>query len=137
MAELESQQEIELEAEAKEWLEKIDKGHNDTSRRYERTREILAEKNRQVAALQRRLENTPSQTELIQYQRRFVELYDSINLKLEENRKLYTNYNSYLEMRNLLQSEIDMLNSFQEGLQDTKKKKLREEFTKNLQNAIT
>jgi len=85
--------------------------------------------------LQRRLENTPSQTELTQYQRRFVELYEQINLKVEENRKFFTSYNSLLEIKDLLASEVQMLDSFQKGFKDAKKKSEKDEFAENVKEA--
>lgn len=36
----------------------------------------LAKRNRGIIAIQRQLDNTPDRTELAQYQRRFLELYN-------------------------------------------------------------
>lgn len=36
----------------------------------------LAQRNREIAQIQRRLDDAPPQAELSQYQKRFVELYD-------------------------------------------------------------
>lgn len=124
-----------IEAEIKEWFEKIEISYQETSKKYEKARLILAEKNQEVAILQRRLENTPSQTELTQYQRRFVELYEQINLKVEENRKFFTSYNSLLEIKDLLGSEVQMLDSFQSGFKDSKKKSEKDAFAENVKEA--
>lgn len=133
---IQTMQDTEITGEAREWFATTDRNYNAILSHYEKTKEILAENSRKVVVLQRRIEETPSQTELNQYQRRFVELYETINLKLEENRKLYTNYNNLLRMRDLLQSEVEMLNSFQDRLKDAKKNSQQEEFMKNLQGAI-
>ena len=46
--------------------------------KFTRVRQMLAEKNRQVAFVQRRIEEVPTRTELTQYERRFVELYEQV-----------------------------------------------------------
>ena len=62
MARLNNITEAEIEAEAKEYFEKIEKSYSETLKRYEQAKLIVGEKNQQVAILQRRLENTPSPT---------------------------------------------------------------------------
>lgn len=126
-----------IDPETKQWFEKIEKAHNDVSDRYEKARGILGEKNRAVARLQRTLENTPSKTELTQYQKRFVELYEKINLKLEENRKFYSNFNSLLELKALIENQATLLTGFQEGFKNSKGRTQREAFAKNVQEAIS
>lgn len=71
----------------------------------------LAKKHRAVALLQRRLDDIPSQTELIQYERRFVELYEHIQAKLRETRRYYGMYNALAEGNELTLKEISLLNS--------------------------
>ena len=41
-----------------------------------RTRLLLAKKNRAIASLTRQLDDVPGRSELTQYQRRFMELYN-------------------------------------------------------------
>jgi len=41
----------------------------------QKIRLLLARKNREIALLQRKIDEVPSRTELTQYQRRFIELY--------------------------------------------------------------
>jgi uncharacterized phage infection (PIP) family protein YhgE len=126
-----------IDPETKQWFEKIERAHADVSDRYEKARGILGEKNRAVARLQRTLENTPSKTELTQYQKRFVELYDKINLKLEENRKFYGSYNSSIELKALIENHSNLLTGFQEGFKNSKGRTQREAFAKNVQEAIS
>ena len=120
--ELNKKSDLEVESDVQEWFGKIDKSYDEILKKYQRARGILAEKNREVAVLQRKLESKPSQTELTQFQRRFVELYEQINLKVEENRRFYSNYNALIEVRNLLESEISTLESFKQGFSQSKKK---------------
>lgn len=134
--ELNKKNDQDIDAELQEWFDKIEKSHSETLRKYEKARAILAEKSQEVAILQRKLESKPSQTELIQYQRRFVELYEQINLKVEENRRLYASYNSLIEVRNLLESEISTLDSFQQGFKQSKKKSEKESFAESVSGGI-
>lgn len=136
MEELNKKNEEEIEADVQEWFDKIDKSYNENLKKYEKARAILAEKNQEVAILQRKLESKPSQTELTQFQRRFVELYEQINLKVEENRRFYASYNALIEVRSLLESEISMLDSFQQGFKQSKKKSEKEAFAENVTSAI-
>jgi hypothetical protein len=129
--------EQEVESDVQEWFQKIDKSYDEILKKYQRARGILAEKNREVAVLQRKLESKPSQTELTQFQRRFVELYEQINLKVEENRRFYASYNALIEVRNLLESEISTLDSFKQGFTQSKKKSEKESFAENVTGAIS
>jgi hypothetical protein len=128
--------ELEEDEDVADWYEKVDKTYEDVNARYQQARVMLSEKNREVAVLQRRLENTPSKTEMLQYQRRFAELYDLINLKLEENKKFYNSYNSLLEVRRLIGLQVDLLSSYQQGYKQCKKKSDKENFLKRVMDAI-
>lgn len=81
------------------------------SLKLEALRAELAKKHRAVALLQRRLDDIPSQTELVQYERRFVELYENIQAKLRETRRYYGMYNALAEGSELTLKEISLLNS--------------------------
>ena len=135
--ELNKKSDLEVESDVQEWFGKIDKSYDEILKKYQRARGILAEKNREVAVLQRKLESKPSQTELTQFQRRFVELYEQINLKVEENRRFYSSYNALIEVRNLLESEISTLESFKQGFSQSKKKSEKESFAENVTAAIS
>lgn len=74
-------------------------------------RKELAKKCSEVALLQRQLDDVPTQSELIQYERRFVELYLHIQRKLRETRKYYATYNALAEVHELTMKETSLLNS--------------------------
>mmetsp|Transcript_2150 Transcript_2150/g.5402 ORF Transcript_2150/g.5402 Transcript_2150/m.5402 type:complete len:585 (+) Transcript_2150:1275-3029(+) len=133
---LEAAKSEEVDPELKEWFGKVQHSFDDTNSKYQRARAILAQRNQEVALLQRKLESTPSKTELVQYQRRFVEVYDQINLKVEENRKHFDNYNSLLEIKRLLTGQYEMLISFQEAFKNAKKKADKDRFGKAVGEAI-
>lgn len=71
----------------------------------------LAKKNRAVISLQRQLDNIPDSTELAQYQKRFLELYNNISFKHKETKQFYALYNSLNDTHLYLDKELTLLNS--------------------------
>lgn len=71
----------------------------------------LAKRNRTVISLQRQLDNIPDNTEVSQYQKRFLELYNNISVKLKETKQFYALYNSLNDTHTYLTSELTFLNS--------------------------
>lgn len=71
----------------------------------------ISKANQKVFLLHRKLDDTPSQTELMQYERCFVELYLHIQAKLRETRKYYAMYNALAEANELTLKETSLLNS--------------------------
>ncbi|XP_024520967.1 coiled-coil domain-containing protein 93 isoform X1 [Selaginella moellendorffii] len=74
-------------------------------------RKELAKLSRDVVVLKRRVDDVPTQLELIQYERCFMELYVNIQAKLRETRKYYASYNALVEANELSLKEISLLNS--------------------------
>lgn len=60
----------------------------------------------EIAQAVRTIDDTPTRTELIQYERRFVELYQQVAWKLEETRKYYDMYNTLDTTLGFLQKEV-------------------------------
>ena len=75
----------------------------------------LAHVSRDVLRCQRRLDDIPSRSEVTQYQRRFVELYDQIAAKHIEAKKFYVLYNQLEDTRVQLEKEFILLNSIMES----------------------
>lgn len=71
----------------------------------------LAKKNRAVISLQRQLDNIPDNTELAQYQKRFLELYNNMGVKYKETKQFFSLYNTLNEKHKYLEKEIALLNS--------------------------
>jgi len=86
-------------------------------------RQLLAQRNLQVAATSRKIDDVPTRTEMIQYERRFVELYQQVGLKLEETRRYYAMYNTLDKTREFLGKEVKLIdsitNSFEHAMQTT------------------
>uniref|UniRef100_A0A182QIS9 Coiled-coil domain-containing protein 93 n=1 Tax=Anopheles farauti TaxID=69004 RepID=A0A182QIS9_9DIPT len=71
----------------------------------------LAKKNRSYVAIKRQLDTIPDRTELAQYQRRFLELYNQVSAKHRETKQFYTLYNTLDDTKLYLEKEISLLNS--------------------------
>ncbi|OQV18537.1 Coiled-coil domain-containing protein 93 [Hypsibius exemplaris] len=77
----------------------------------------LAQRNREVAQLQRSLDDVPSQAELSQYQKRFIELYDQVAAKLRETKKYYTLYNTLTDTKTYYEKEVQLLESIHDNFE--------------------
>uniref|UniRef100_A0A1Q3F9J8 Coiled-coil domain-containing protein 93 n=1 Tax=Culex tarsalis TaxID=7177 RepID=A0A1Q3F9J8_CULTA len=75
----------------------------------------LAKKNRAYVAINRQLDNIPDRTELAQYQRRFLELYNQVSAKHRETKQFYTLYNTLDDTKLYLAKEMSLLNSIYEN----------------------
>ncbi|CAM6126110.1 unnamed protein product [Calypogeia fissa] len=98
-------------AEDDEHSAEVNNAYNVDLQKWSTLRNELSRRNRAVALLQRRLDDMPSQIELMQYERRFVELYLHIQRKLRETRKYYATYNALAEAEELTVKELSLLNS--------------------------
>lgn len=79
--------------------------------KHRRLRGMLARRNREIQRVRRLIDDIPSRTELNQYQRRFVELYDQVAAKTEETRKYFALYNTLNEKRKFLAKEESLVGS--------------------------
>lgn len=82
--------------------------------KYNHLRELLAEANREVATSVRIIDDIPTRSELIQYERRFTELYQQVAWKLEETRKYYDQYNTLDTTLSYIQKEVTIENLFED-----------------------
>ena len=96
----------------------IEDMHNKMLAKYNRLRQLLAETNLEISNSSRIIDDIPTRTELIQYERRFVELYSQVAWKLEETRKYYALYNTLDTTLNFLSKEVKLLNSISENFND-------------------
>ncbi|KAH0458170.1 hypothetical protein IEQ34_013485 [Dendrobium chrysotoxum] len=71
----------------------------------------LANKMKENLSVRCQLDDVPVQTELIQYERRFSELYAQIQEKHHLTRRHYATYNALLEIKELMLKEASLLNS--------------------------
>ncbi|XP_020578018.1 coiled-coil domain-containing protein 93 isoform X8 [Phalaenopsis equestris] len=73
--------------------------------------EEFAAKTKENFSLRCQLDDVPVQTELIQYERRFSELYAQIQKKHHLTRRHYATYNALVEIKELMLKEASLLNS--------------------------
>jgi len=95
--------------------------------KYERLRQLLAERNLTLSSGMRAIDDIPTRTELIQYERRFTELYQQVALKLGENKKYFDMYNTLDETHRMLQKEANLVNSITENFDEAMKTKASKE----------
>lgn len=93
---------------------------------------VLAQVNREIALLQRKIDEVPSRAELSQYQKRFIELYNQVAAKHKETKQFYTLYNTLDDTKLYLNKEVNLLNSIHDnfstamGSSNTKEQFLRQ-----------
>jgi hypothetical protein len=91
--------------------------------RYDKARAALAGKNREINMLRRAIDAVPSRTELLQYERRFTELYAEVSARLEETRKHYTTYNTLDSQVTFLSKEDSLVTSIHDNFEAAMKSK--------------
>ncbi|KAG5317420.1 CCD93 protein, partial [Pseudoatta argentina] len=110
----------------RDMLQEIENGapmeEEDRVKEYEEQKEIitrvrlqLAKRNRIIASLTRQLDDVPGRSELTQYQRRFMELYNQVSAKHKETKQYYTLYNSLDDTKLYISKELSLLNSIQDN----------------------
>jgi len=115
----------------------IDKQHEADLEKLQKARLILARKIREIASLQRRIDEVPSRAELSQYQRRFVELYDQIAGKHKETKQFYTLYNTLDDTKLYLNKETALLNSIHDNFEEAMSSLSgREQYLKQLDTIV-
>ncbi|KAK9500420.1 hypothetical protein O3M35_001690 [Rhynocoris fuscipes] len=101
------------------------------------SRMTLAKISRAEAVLLRLIDEVPSRTELSQYQRRFLELYNQVSAKHRETKQFYTLYNTLNDQHQYLNKEFSLLNSIFEGYNASLNSvHAKEEFIRQLENII-
>ncbi|KAM7276628.1 hypothetical protein ACFE04_018494 [Oxalis oulophora] len=120
-----------LEAEVIQLEAKLDNGSSQLCDDFDRSlclaletlnlaKKELAARLRETLMLKRKIDDMPSHSELIQYDRRSSELNVHIQNKLRQTRKYYATYNALLEIKELMLKETSLLNSisgqFQEAI---------------------
>lgn len=108
---LEETTEAGISEEEKARIEQVESQHSADTSKWEAMRQSLAKRSRAVALLSRKLDELPARPELMQYEKRFVELYEQITAKLEETRRYYDGYNTLMDTKKFLTKEISLLNS--------------------------
>jgi chromosome segregation ATPase len=85
--------------------------HEDAAARLDKAKALLSAQNREVDRLQRLLDDIPSRAELLQYERRFAELYDEVAAKLDETRRYFALYNTITKKKEFMVKEEELITS--------------------------
>ena len=89
----------------------VEQQHAQELQKVNRLRRQLASVNQAAARTSRQVDECPSRAELLQYEKRFVELYRLVAEKLQETRKYYSLYNTLRDSLEYQQSEKTLLES--------------------------
>ncbi|KAM3606993.1 uncharacterized protein V6R79_000301 [Siganus canaliculatus] len=95
----------------------IDKQHNADREKLQKIRLLMARRNREIAVLQRKIDEVPSRAELTQYQKRFIELYSQVSATHKETKQFFTLYNTLDDKKVYLEKEVNLLNSIHDNFQ--------------------
>ncbi|XWS27173.1 hypothetical protein CRYUN_Cryun26dG0092300 [Craigia yunnanensis] len=96
----------------------LDDSLNESLEKLNSAKKELAARLRAIVSVKRQLDDVPSQSELIQYERCFSELNAHIQEKLQQTQKFYATYNALLEIKELMIKETSLLNSLSSQFQD-------------------
>ncbi|TNN56351.1 Coiled-coil domain-containing protein 93 [Liparis tanakae] len=92
--------------EEKERNQLIDKQYNTDREKLQKIRLLMARRNREIAVLQRKMDEVPSRAELTQYQKRFIELYSQVSATHKETKQFFTLYNTLHDKKVYLEKEV-------------------------------
>uniref|UniRef100_A0A3Q3J5G5 Coiled-coil domain-containing protein 93 n=1 Tax=Monopterus albus TaxID=43700 RepID=A0A3Q3J5G5_MONAL len=84
----------------------IDKQYNTDREKLQKIRLLMARRNREIAILQRKIDEVPSRAELTQYQKRFIELYSQVSATHKETKQFFTLYNTLDDKKVYLEKEV-------------------------------
>lgn len=103
--------------EKKEMNMLIDEQYTTDREKLQKIRLLMARRNREIAILQRKIDEVPSRAELTQYQKRFIELYSQVSATHKETKQFFTLYNTLDDKKVYLEKEVNLLNSIHDHFQ--------------------
>ncbi|XP_041119641.1 coiled-coil domain-containing protein 93-like [Polyodon spathula] len=125
------------DGEEKERNQLIDKQYNTDKEKLQKIRLLLARRNREIAILQRKIDEVPSRAELTQYQKRFIELYGQVAATHKETKQFFTLYNTLDDKKVFLEKEVNLLNSIHDNfLQAMASSGAREQFLRQMEQIV-
>uniref|UniRef100_A0A8C3RUL3 Coiled-coil domain-containing protein 93 n=1 Tax=Chelydra serpentina TaxID=8475 RepID=A0A8C3RUL3_CHESE len=132
-----------LKAEAEEIGEEkepnkiIDQQYKTEKDKLQKIRLLLARRNREIAILQRKIDEVPSRAELTQYQKRFIELYGQVSATHKETKQFFTLYNTLDDKKVYLEKEVNLLNSIHDNFQQAMASSgAREQFLRQMEQIV-
>lgn len=123
--------------EEKERNQLIDKQYNAGREKLQKIRLLMARRNREIAILQRKIDEVPSRAELTQYQKRFIELYSQVSATHKETKQFFTLYNTLDDKKVYLEKEVNLLNSIHDNFQQAMSSAAaKEQFLKQMEQIV-
>uniref|UniRef100_A0AAX7T3J8 Coiled-coil domain-containing protein 93 n=1 Tax=Astatotilapia calliptera TaxID=8154 RepID=A0AAX7T3J8_ASTCA len=123
--------------EEKERDQLIDKQYNTGREKLQKIRLLMARRNREIAILQRKIDEVPSRAELTQYQKRFIELYSQVSATHKETKQFFTLYNTLDDKKVYLEKEVNLLNSIHDNFQQAMSSSAaKEQFLKQMEQIV-
>jgi len=115
----------------------VDEEYEAHREKLHKIRLLLAKKNREIASLQRKIDEIPTRAELSQYQQRFIELYNQVTSKHKETKQFYTLYNTLEDTRVYLTKEVALLNSINDTFEQAMGSAInKEQFLKQFEQIV-
>jgi len=106
-------------------------------KKLKKIKQLLVKRNRDIALIERKIDDIPERSELTQYQRQFVELYEQVASKFTETRQYFTFYNTLEDTKAYLSKEVAILNSINDSYKGSMgSKSTREPFIESLNNIL-
>ncbi|GLD51569.1 coiled-coil domain-containing protein 93 isoform X2, partial [Lates japonicus] len=115
----------------------IDKQYNTDREKLQKIRLLMARRNREIAILQRKIDEVPSRAELTQYQKRFIELYSQVSATHKETKQFFTLYNTLDDKKVYLEKEVNLLNSIHDNFQQAMSSAAaKEQFLRQMEQIV-
>ncbi|XP_025093144.1 coiled-coil domain-containing protein 93-like isoform X1 [Pomacea canaliculata] len=127
----------EADSDDKQRAELVNRQYEADKEKLHKIRLLLARKNREIALLQRKIDEVPSRAELSQYQRRFVELYNQVSSTHRETKQFYTLYNTLDDAKRYISKEVTLLNSIHDNFKQAMSSPAnKEQFLKQFEQIV-
>ncbi|XP_053327909.1 coiled-coil domain-containing protein 93 isoform X2 [Spea bombifrons] len=115
----------------------LEQQHKSERDKLQKIRLLLARRNREIAVLQRKIDEVPSRAELTQYQKRFIELYGQVSATHKETKQFFTLYNTLDDKKVYLEKEVNLLNSIHDNFQQAMSSSgTREQFLRQMEQIV-
>eukprot|EP01106_Pelomyxa_sp_JSP_P012653 TRINITY_DN3553_c0_g1_i1.p1 TRINITY_DN3553_c0_g1~~TRINITY_DN3553_c0_g1_i1.p1 ORF type:complete len:338 (-),score=96.63 TRINITY_DN3553_c0_g1_i1:184-1197(-) len=120
-----------------ERIELITETWKKDSEKFLKLRQFAAKKSREIAMIERKIDEVPSRLELTMYQRQFVELYEQVAVKLIETKRYYCTFNCLVDTHKCYAKEVQILENIQANYMELMKSKAtREKFVESMESIV-
>ncbi|TSK92866.1 Coiled-coil domain-containing protein 93 [Bagarius yarrelli] len=115
----------------------INQQYSTDREKLQKIRLLMARRNREIAILQRKIDEVPSRAELTQYQKRFIELYSQVSATHKETKQFFTLYNTLDDKKVYLEKEVNLLNSIHDNFQQAMASSgAKEQFLRQMEQIV-